>query len=124
MIKPPHAIDQNHPTNKNVIVKNCDMPTRTLTTNVTSFLPSFKLILGCPIHNALNPDNIVPEPGINIFKNKHNKATGNGKNGIASCIVVISFVGRFTLSPDLGSFECCASSCAANTIPVILNAEL
>lgn len=34
---PPHAILQNHPTRKNGIVTNCDIPTNTFAINVNGF---------------------------------------------------------------------------------------
>lgn len=40
MSNPPQAILQNHPTKRNVIVKNWAIPTRKFTTRVTNFRPS------------------------------------------------------------------------------------
>ena len=54
-------MDQNHPTSRNVIVKNCDIPTNKLTIKVTNFRPSFILIRGWPIQRAAMPQIIVPK---------------------------------------------------------------
>lgn len=57
----PHAMLQNHPTNMNVTVNNCDTPTHTFTHNVTSLWSSLVCTRHSPQQSIENPLNIVPE---------------------------------------------------------------
>lgn len=65
---------------------------------------------------------VLPDPGMMIFRNRHSRATGTGRNGIASCMIVMSLLSSCILS-DGRSRIFKVSSCVCTAIPLMWDVE-